>query len=1138
MYNKPIDNVSLSSTSHRGSPNISKTHLRSFSVIEQKGEYVLEEYGQPLPVQVKEFFQRGVGCSVRVHPSGWCYLVSPTSFFLWRYPLGVSGSKHATKIEYPLPSTGQFSADSVALLPASHRSSTYAAIFAISQRGEVRYWPSIGSDVTRYYDSSISCAGAPVSCQPLSATAVVVVCSGSQLYRVGIELKGHALSLQTARLDTGGLLAGIGKRMSSFFFRPAPGTEEKLFRQLSQLPGPDGQTVLFLLTSSSLQKWTCVPGHAPALIYESELVSSLREQAARVLWPYNSELEELISSLQLVLIDCCPFRGSLAVLIAASQSDQTSLPLASYLLAQLDPQSDYLPDQLDMHTINYSTPVDRGLSVLLENRLLASDTTCCLASPSYLTVWEPPAHTVYTFDFSPPSAVIGYGTTPEECPALFSRTHGVARLSSTPLAFATSLTEPPAPSLSAAHTPLPTAPAPLSSELRPPSRYSNMRTQRPDVLELVRQLEKAMFSYVEGNHMQACIQVDEALPPLPLHAPETDSLADVGVIEFSRIIVNDKPASDPRWLQQIEEDPSGSLIIQQQMQHKLVAHDTFVSFLRDTGLMDRLGVATYQDTLVPTCSVLSSHTEKLVACLILRRLHTRSTRDLLSGAIKLSLQARGLTKLIGDITPQDRFYQETEEVHTLGQALLSFELELLRGVQGRDAYQLVSSVSTILESMLHEALLQRQKQAGRFSCLLPLPLPPFYDWTCTEGKGGMRTVLMDQIGVIVSHALPFAESDTDKQSLFKLMLDISDIILSGLLAYLELVRASPPHRHLEAAALLQFENVRKELIDPFLTHGQLAHVTTLAEKFKDFSALIRVYGMLGDRNQLSRYMSEYREHSFSDFLFKWYLDERRTSEMLAFSNTHPQELDAFLSQHPHLYWMHQVSRGDTRGAFCQLKALAEQETRFAQKKSTLLSLGKLCLLASEEYEGRRSDLELIDDALSVLSYQDQIPIEALEKEGYSPDAPPLSCRDIVELYVNSDKNCQANIYDFLRALELVQIVYQNDAQSEERADLILYVWSMAVMKDDWFSIPTDDPLRQIQDTTVFQIIQRSLLMNSQITTMVLDIDTLSTSPTIQEYGLAGNHNFRFLYSAGYEEFRNVLSDPSVLDQSVLFGDNT
>ena len=1143
MYNKPFENLSLSSTSLRGSPNLSKTHLRSFSVIEQKGEYVLEEYGQPLPVQVKEFFQRGVACSVCVHPSGWCYLVNPTSFFLWRYSSGASASKHATKIEYPLPSPGQFTVDSIALLPTSHRSASYAAIFAISQRGEVRYWPSLGSDVTRYYDSSVNCAGTPVACHSLGATAVVIVCSESQLYRVSIELQGHTLTLQTSRLDTGGLLSGIGKRMSSLFFRPAPGTDEKIFRRLAQLPGSDGNTALFLLTSSSLQKWTCVPGHAPILIYESELVISLREQAARVLWPYNSEMEELTSSIRLVLIDCCSFRGSLAVLIAASQSDQTSIPLASYLLAQLSPLHDQLPDQLDIHTINYSTPLDSGPSILLRNRLLASDTSCCLASPAFLTVWEPPAHTVYTFDFSPHSPLLGYGTTPEDCPAVFSRTHGVVRISSTPFAFGASLTtDPPAPSLPAAHTPPHSVPPPPSSELlrppsRPPSRYSNMRTQRPDVLELVRQLERAMFSYVEGNHMQACIQVDEALPTLPLHAPETDSLADVGVIELSRIIVNDKPASDPRWLQQIEEDPSGSLIIQQQMQHKLVAHDTFVSFLRDTGLMDRLGVVTYQERLVPTCSVLSSHAEKLVSCLILRRLHTRSTRDLLSGAIKLSLQARGLTKLIGDITPQDRFYQETEEVHTIGQALLSFQLELLRGVQGKDAYQLVSSVSTILESMLHEALLQRQKHADRFSCLL-LPVPPFYDWTCTGGKDGMRTVLMDQIGVMVSHGLPFAESDTDKQSLFKLMLDISDVILSGLLAYLELVRASVPHKHLEAAALLQFENTRRELIDPFLSHRQLSHATTLAEKFKDFSALIRVYGMMGDRKQLSRYMSEYRELNFSDYLFKWYLDERRTTELLAFSDTHPQELDAFLSQHPHLYWLHQVSRGDTRGSFCQLKMLADHEVRFAQKKSTLLSLSKLCLLASEEYEERRSDLELIDDALSVLSYQDQIPIEALEKEGYSTDAPPLSCRDIVELYVNSDKNCQANIYDFLRALELVQIVYQNDVQSEERANLILYVWSMAVMKDDWFSIPTDDPLRQIQDTTVFQIIQRSLLMSSQITTMVLDIDTLSTSPTIQEYGLAGNHNFRFLYSAGYEEFRNVLSDPSVLEQSVLFGEMT
>ena len=1133
MYNRPVDNVSLGST-------LSKTHLRSFSVIEQRGEYVLEQYGQPLPVQVKEYFQRGeTSCSACIHPSGWCYLVNPASFFLWRYPVGTTGAKHATRIEYPLPSTGQFTADSICLLPDSQRRDTYGAILAVSQRGQVRYWPSIGSDVTRYYDSSLTCAGAPINCKSLSPTSAVIICNESQLYRVCIDLQSHVFSLTPTRLDTGGILAGIGKRMSSLFFRSGAGTGEKVFRQLTQLQGPDEQNYLFLLTNTSLQKWNYTPDNAPLLAYESELVLSLREQSARALWPYHSELEEVTSSLQLLLLDCAPFRGSLAILLTASQADTSSLSLASYLLALVNPQLDSLPDQLDIHTVSFSTPLESGDSVLLSNRLLASDTTCCIANPDYLAVWEPPAHIVYNFDFSPPTTIIGHGTTPDDCIALFSRTHGVIRLSSSHLSFSTQL---PIELPVATHSTNPSFPIASNLSLAVPtpktlSRYSNMRTQRPDILDLVRHLEKAMFSYVEGNQMQACIQVDEALPPAPsLHAPQTDSLADVGVLEFSRIIVNEKPANDPRWLQQIEEDPSGSLIIQQQMQHKLVAHEAFVSFIRDAGLMGRLGLVNYQDGVMPTCAVLSSHAEKVVACLILRKLHTRSTRDLLSGAIKLSLQARGLTKLIGDITPQDKFYQETEEVHTIGEALLAFQLELLGGVQGHDAYQLVISVSTILENMLHEALLHRKKRADKFCCLLH-PLPPFYDWTCEAGKGGLRSVLMNQIGVMLSHALPFAESEDEKQNLFKLMLDISDIILSGMMTYLDLVRGSPQHKHLEVGALMEFENIRKELIDPFLTNKQLVHATTLAEKFQDFQALIKIYGTYGDKKQLSRYMSEYSEYKFSEHLFKWYLDERRTSELLEFNDTHPQELELFLQQHPHLHWMNQISCGDTKGAFSQLKTLAEDETMFAQKKSTLLSISKLCLLVSDDYEGKRADLDVIDDSLSVLSFQDQIPVEALEKEGYSLyDAPPLSCRDIVELYVNSDKNCQANIYDFLRALELVQIVYQHDVHSEERADLILYVWSMAVMKDDWFSIPTDDPLRQIQDTTVFQIIQRSLIMKSQICTMVLDIDTLSTSPTIQEYGLAGNQNFRFLYSAGYEEFRNVYYNQSVLEESVLFGE--
>ena len=1133
MFNRTIENVSLGSTSFRGSPNLPKSHMSSFSVIEQNGDYVIEQYGQPLPVQVKESFQRSdLAYSAYIHTCGWCYLVTPTSLYLWRYPSTGTGAKPATKIEYPLPPNGQFTANSIALLPTALRSSSYGAILAVSQSGAVRYWPSIGSDVSRYYDASIDCTGMPVTCQSIGTASVLVACDNSQLYRVNIEVQAHTLRLPSTRLDTGGMLSGIGKRMSSLFFG-AGSAEQKGFRQLSQLLGPDGQTFLFVLTSTSLQKWTYVPAHAPVMVYEAELVAALREQSARALWPYHSDLEELAASLQLVLVDCCPFRGSLAVLIATSQSEQTSVSLTSYLLAVVNPQLDQLPDPLEMFSINYSTPLESGPSVL-SHRLLASDCTCCISTPHYLAVCEPPSHSVYNFDFSPPASILGLGTTPEDCPALFSRTHGIVRLSSAALLMGTSVpANLPDSSLMVPVQDQVTTSAPPS---RPPTRYSSIRTQRPEVLELVRQLERAMLSYVEENQMHACIQIDEALPSSTFVQGATDAAADTGVVELSRIIVNDKPASDPRWLEQIEEDPSGSLIIQHQLQHKLAAHRKFISFLRDTGLMARMGLVTYEEQVLPTVAVLSGHAEKLISCLVLRRLHTRSTRDLLSGAIKLSLQARGLTKLIGDITPQDKFYQETEEVHTIGDALLQFELELLSGVQGRDAYQLISSVSTILESMLHEALLHRKKEADQFSCLLQ-PLPPFYDWTCAGGRSGMRTVLLKQVEVMTSYGLPFAECEDEKQALFKLMLDMSDVILSGLRAHSNLSRASPSGTQADEDSLLLFERTRRELIEPFLANQQFAHATTLAEKFQDFNALICIYGKIGDKKQLSKYMVEYREHRFSDYLFKWYLDERRTSDLLAFSDTHPHEVDGFLGEHPHLYWMHQVTRGDMRGAFSQLKTLADGETRFAQKKSTLLSLSKLCVLASDEYDGRPADLEVIDDALSILSYQDQIPMDALEKEGYSPyDAPPLSCRDIVELYVNSDKNCQANIYDFLRALELVQIVYQHDVNSEERAFLILYVWSMAVMKDDWFSIPTDDPLRQIQDTTVFQIIQRSLLMDSQISTMVLDIDTLSTSPTIQEYGLAGNHNFRFLYSAGFEEFCNVKNNVTALDQSLLFGE--
>lgn len=1148
MFSKSLEggsiNSSRSSLSLRDTSGINR---KSFVVIEKKGDYTLEQYGIPLPVQVKECFQKCGDSqpSAQLNSNGWCWIVNESSLYLWRYysPDG-NINKINIRVEYPLPSVDNYRASNVVLTTSETVSQSF--VFVISPQGDIRYWSTLSSDVTRYFDAKVNLTAIPLFSLPAGLNHVLCVTEDCQLYRISIEHSGHSISAMATRLDPEGLLAGLGKRVSSLFFR-SEGKEIKRPLQFISYSQNTCIDFFFLLTNNSLQKWTYDVSQASQpkvlLSWDSgNLLNILKTQTANSLWPYHSDLEEFTNSLHLVLLDCAIFRDMIVILYAVSQTEVSTVLLASYVLAFSNVNGN--PD-FEIKGINYSTPYENNLDSLLINALSCSNTHCFISHPDYIVTWDYSSNSVQCFSFPEHSAIIGRGYSPDDYPVFLNRKYGVIRITSAVLhemllgnltlqnlKAPTALTH----HLSTSSTSLPTQPhsTTYSSLLQHSSIGATTEMSSDEMTEIISKLEKAMFSYVDGNLVQACIEVDDALPPHKFSSTHsTDTLADLSILELSRVIINDKPSNDPRWLEQIEEDPSGSLIIQNQLQHKLLAHETFINFVLNTTLMSRLGLVSVGSQTLPTAIALLSHQEKLIACLSIRKLHTRMTRELLSGAIKVALSIRGVTKLIGDITPQDRFYQEVEHMESILSGLVMFEIELVSKLPSNDAIKIIISVSNIMENMLHEAYQHRQKQANIF---IPPPAaicPPYYDWISVGGRSSVRTALLQQLEVIMEQVQNATE--LDQKSLYKLMLDISDIVLSGLEKYTRLVRNAKNYQFKLGDAVLLFESTRKELVEPFMRLGQLAHATTLAEKYCDFMSLIKIYASVGNTSQLEVYMNKFKEQKFSEFLFKWYLDERRIPDLLSFSSTHSEEVEAFLEDHPQYLWMHYVSVGKYQQAHVLLKSLAELEMTFAKKKTILLSLSKLSILASEDYEGKTTDLEQIDDSLSIMSYQSHISLDVLNREGYEEDrSPPFNCRDIVEMYVNSDKNQSAGVFDFLRALELVQIVYQNDLQAEDRASLILYIWTMAVMKDDWFNLSTDDPLLQIQDTVVFQIIGRALSMSSQIVTMVLDYNTLCTSPTIQEEGLARSPQFRYLYCTGYEEFKNVINKTTALDQSVLF----
>ena len=97
-------------------------------------------------------------------------------------------------------------------------------------------------------------------------------------------------------------------------------------------------------------------------------------------------------------------------------------------------------------------------------------------------------------------------------------------------------------------------------------------------------LKLAFFNFCRKNIFEAQSLLEELFAS-PTSKGHIDSLMDRMVVELSQKIIDDYPASDPRWTDSV---PAGhestfttvSLLVLHQLEDKVKAHDLFLTFLR------------------------------------------------------------------------------------------------------------------------------------------------------------------------------------------------------------------------------------------------------------------------------------------------------------------------------------------------------------------------------------------------------------------------------------------------------------------------------------------------------------------------------------------------------------------------------
>ncbi|KAG0027832.1 hypothetical protein BGZ81_005242 [Podila clonocystis] len=213
----------------------------------------------------------------------------------------------------------------------------------------------------------------------------------------------------------------------------------------------------------------------------------------------------------------------------------------------------------------------------------------------------------------------------------------------------------------------------------------------------------------------------------------------------------------------------------------------------------------------------------------------------------------------------------------------------------------------------------------------------------------------------------FTHVDTElKDQLY----DLADVALqanSDRLAYLENLPLSADNEVLKSQADKDYEKAKLALLGPLVGFKDTQPAKKLAEKFNDFSTLVRL--CKGERMMLEEYISRYQQH-FADALFKYYIDQNQLSTLMEHGEQHSVLFTSFLDKaaHDDLAWLHDIKIKRYSEATQKVGRVARQENNLDHRE-TALSLSKLLLLAKEHPDPYL--LSAMDSSDGVLDTLDQ-----------------------------------------------------------------------------------------------------------------------------------------------------------------------
>uniref|UniRef100_A0A8C6ZRM5 Nucleoporin 133 n=1 Tax=Nothoprocta perdicaria TaxID=30464 RepID=A0A8C6ZRM5_NOTPE len=903
--------------------------------------YDVKAFGSSLPVKVMEALKKADAddqLTVQVDESGWAWLVHKERLIIWK--IGQSPvAKLALCKELQLPpSDFQWSSSlaAISFLGSSGEAPSLQslAIMVATSEGTIRYWPNLVHEAS-YMETFTDFGGA--LCSFLTAVkggSFILSSFRGQLVRLIPDGSGK---IQQHALPQGqGMFSGIGRKVSSLLGILSPGNDASISSVLWDKEGSS----FYMLTSSNLNKWE-IEDSSERYVFSWDISRILKEHISDAIWGSESNYEDIKGGVNIQYMDLQQNRDGLVILAAAWHPGDRPC-LVYYTLITVEDKGFQMSDDVVVEVTQYNP------SFQSEEEL-----TCCLVVPDYFS------HAAYLYkedEVFACSTGTGRISLPQEkiilgiqgdsilgagsytgLPVFFAKKSGLITILSRenvsvlPEDLEDSLSS----SVAGPNTESPAFDASNRIEI----------TAQEDKTKL---LKAAFLQYCRKDIVNAQSMVVELFPN---NADlDSDTELDRAVTQISVDLMDDYPASDPRWAESVPEEAAGfsntSLILLHQLEDKTKAHSFFIDFLHQVGVFERLGSFPVRGMPMATRLLLCEHAEKLAAAIVLKNHHSRLP-DLVNAAILMALNKRECD-IPPNLTPADVFFREVSQIDSIFECLLEEEEQILKEtpVESVEWAQIVINVNNIIKDMLQAACQYRQSRASLYKTgELPEREPEYLPWTASSGPAGVRAALTRQHGLILKVVYPQVDSNL-RSIVAEQLVALLDCFLDGFVAQLLSVDR-PADQERYSNLEMEYVQKRSELLAPLLSLGQYQMAAALAEKYCDFDILVQMCEQTDNQARLQRYMSQFADQNFSDFLFRWYLEKGKRGKLLSQPIAQHGQLANFLQAHEHLSWLHEINSQDLQKAHRTLQTLANAETRYFAKKKTLLGLSKLAALASD-----------------------------------------------------------------------------------------------------------------------------------------------------------------------------------------------